>query len=89
MTAIIPNSTLLRFLEGLSMTEFRAAPKGTGLKTAIVARECGLAEWSHTPRNWTFRLTPKGAGLLEPLRQQVQAQPRRIRKSRAKPPAVV
>jgi hypothetical protein len=71
------------------MTEFRAAPKGTGLKTAIVAREYGLAEWSDTPRNWTFRLTPKGASLLEPLRQQVQAQPRRVRKSRAKPPAVV
>jgi hypothetical protein len=54
------NKRLLLLLRHLSSESFGAVPSGTGLKTAIVAREMGLIEWEGTKLDWTYRLTEAG-----------------------------
>jgi hypothetical protein len=51
---------LLLLLGHLSQTSYRPSPKGSGLKTAITAREMGLIEWQARTPNLEFRLTTAG-----------------------------
>jgi hypothetical protein len=48
------------FILGMSEVEYRPYPRGTGLATALQARELGLVEGSSSNQMWKFRLTRSG-----------------------------
>jgi hypothetical protein len=65
---------LLLLLGHLSPTCYRPSPKGSGLKTAIAARDMGLIHWNGRKAGWEFRLTTAGSRYYRRAKRSVSIQ---------------